>query len=1841
MVVFNKKLLLSLFISLFCCGFGAMKRAVAMRAEQDYRDIFSRVVGILGRYFSAGKKDGEYYDYFLKGLGENLEEQKEKLESIDSKNNLNVDSSSSSSSSSSVDTSADIDFKIFAESQSSRVHALMDVAEAVLGHGYYNYCTFFNSKTLASVLGLERGIDDAEELARELNNVFNSLFSSIAGGEGCYSGMTLLEKAQSLIDRFIRIKTYNNPDDNFALLGLIRQIEMLLEINKKYLFIEEEEEEEEEEEKEKEKEKEDATDNQDNDESNRNKNPKHAPQIRRKVIRSSSDIPADAIIFDYLDAARCTGLDVKKANNAKGVLIVNKRKIDFSSFTQAIMRLRKYLLLDCQTVDIVTSEDATIKDAPEDQNSSENIYADQPEDIADIEPDSLKNYAKSKAENQNENFDALMKIIIANTDKDITNQCIQFVELHNRHIIVSYLESKYKEMCDLLIRENNGGKKKEISTAISEFVKETAQFIMVNENFSILQWETNRTLINVVERCRENFEKVIAQLTEKLTAFDGNYPQFKDLNLVAGINQIKNEGERYLGRIKNNHQVLAFEKNDGGNIGSGERQVAIDMEHDDDAQKQIEKDAEKNIEVAKDIQNSLQMETRIVEGKTNEILKLLQLISKVSVDELSPDSLTFDLPITQTDAYKFFFNVPSKKREKPPDSQKSSPLDGDANTSNEPIFHSQITTLAKNMGNIQETCARIIKCTIKEKEKKEGEEEEEKEKEKKEERNEWKNSLDTLLNFKNLFELNFFSDFYFLDECFHVTKNEVSFFDFICGRPEAMLIVWDPAPSDDVEYYDIDKKLPGVEEESKVTNEGEKEEEKKAKEENPSGEKDAPEKISAMPGYATNGIRDNRVKVIFIPTSQVGNFKQAVQKKFLTNCLLMGCGQNSLDIRIGNWNDADTQTELPPHVSTFIEQRAQWMNSFMCGEIGQLISPNSETTTISLFNLLRMENNEFKVDFYGSEIRKHIHLFLATSAAHFAFNTNEVESYFLRIYTNSILDKNLLVDEALRLYHARLGVSESSTPSEVFRNFAANLYENPSNTYVYSAEIAKVYADYAVAGIDFESEDFRKFAITLEDQIVRIIVGNSDDEKSRILTAISEYVLWNIIREHSYLNKESSIDCSIRHWSMPDVDEEKTEGKTNEEKAEEKKIDGDSAKENAVKVGLTASENAWRIILYVLKDLFADGREAAFDPLQSATHPLSFAAYMCWHLKDANDTVSFEKTFAGLRQTQNEKNCIDCNALMECNYILITKENIDKFPIAEWEDKNVFNDKKYWNAFSWLILRLFNLCEFEELDSAFPQGTKRREMLYFALSQCSLAEENVLRSDEKIEPKKLQWILEKMKECSLGDAIAKGIANIIGNKKPFVPAQEAVGLVYQHQPIRDVLVEKQYLHILKNCETDSIDAYGLIFPDTTTINQFKHIGLVYKLRDYLTLYWNYSNLINAQPEIPKNTPWEKLFALLSKNPCEFIANCTKKQFDCLVNFMGSSNSENKELMISIIDTMVIQSIEVLRLKMSDNQFDLNVVRNFFEILLTALEDPSVAKISPEATAIIFSIPDIAARFMENLAKKINIEVAFRYCEYATNFLVPGKTVLFDLAYPYMDRQIIRQSLENWVENKDGYGNEKARYVMRKIQKINFNDFVNLLYAGNSYELTPIFDFAVLNSILNINRLNDQQLTCALYYYKYLSDERVKEITLTDLWKAIAEFNIGSFSFSGYGSFSQINAAEDFCPISKFYQIFFSSYFETEKCNHESRMEILSIGKGFVLFYAAKYLKPFSEKKANDTEIIQDFYAATFNFFQSLPSNELAFFYRPSLLAPMRLKKKYFSLNFSPMPKIRQIFQQSL
>jgi hypothetical protein len=266
MVVFNKKLLLSLFISLFWCGFGTMKRAVATEtmalrraAEREYRKIFLRVAGILKEYFETDKKAAEDSDFF-EGLKKNLEKQKEKLKSIDSKNNLNVDSSSSSSSSSSVGTSAGSNFNIFVESQSLRVHVLMNVAETSLErnvfNSYYNdhysngNYNFFNSETLANVLNLTEDVDNMnmEELAKDLNNMFSGLFFSIIEryGKGPYSSdMTTFNSIWIFTAYLCKVGDPHNSNNNFALFGLMEQIIMLSNINRAIISRKKEEEEEE------------------------------------------------------------------------------------------------------------------------------------------------------------------------------------------------------------------------------------------------------------------------------------------------------------------------------------------------------------------------------------------------------------------------------------------------------------------------------------------------------------------------------------------------------------------------------------------------------------------------------------------------------------------------------------------------------------------------------------------------------------------------------------------------------------------------------------------------------------------------------------------------------------------------------------------------------------------------------------------------------------------------------------------------------------------------------------------------------------------------------------------------------------------------------------------------------------------------------------------------------------------------------------------------------------------------------------------------------------------------------------------------------------------------------------------------------------------------------------------------------------------------------------------------------------------------------------------------------------------------------------------------------------
>ncbi|MDR1437988.1 MAG: hypothetical protein LBI69_02920 [Puniceicoccales bacterium] len=205
----------------------------------------------------------------------------------------------------------------------------------------------------------------------------------------------------------------------------------------------------------------------------------------------------------------------------------------------------------------------------------------------------------------------------------------------------------------------------------------------------------------------------------------------------------------YIKRIKDDHKILAFEN---GNRSTGERLICKD--EDSDAQRQHEKE----LELEKNTQNTLQKQIGFPKEKIDVLFTLFELIARIEADELS-EKPEFALPEAEINAYEFFF-----KNAKP---------------------NSGITTLKNNMENVHASCRDIVNKLRK------NTDEQEK-------------SLDILEKFKRLFDLKFFSDFYFLNECFNLSKNEISFFDFHCGRPEAMLIVWDTALVDE-QYYDIDK----------------------------------------------------------------------------------------------------------------------------------------------------------------------------------------------------------------------------------------------------------------------------------------------------------------------------------------------------------------------------------------------------------------------------------------------------------------------------------------------------------------------------------------------------------------------------------------------------------------------------------------------------------------------------------------------------------------------------------------------------------------------------------------------------------------------------------------------------------------------------------------------------------------------------------------------------------------------------------------------------------------------------------------------------------------------------
>ncbi|MDR1437987.1 MAG: hypothetical protein LBI69_02915 [Puniceicoccales bacterium] len=793
-----------------------------------------------------------------------------------------------------------------------------------------------------------------------------------------------------------------------------------------------------------------------------------------------------------------------------------------------------------------------------------------------------------------------------------------------------------------------------------------------------------------------------------------------------------------------------------------------------------------------------------------------------------------------------------------------------------------------------------------------------------------------------------------------------------------------------------------------------------------------------MPGYSKNGSRDERVKVIFIPTDQIGRFSDAIQKKLLTNCLLISCGKNPLGIGMQSLScaGAEAQAEgtgtVPAYVNTFVSQRAQWMDCFLCGEINQLITKKTENITVALFDLLRMGNNEHGNKFYGSKIREIIHLFFITSSIHFLMSISEIDDHYTKIYDSLILNMGVVAENSMEAYYEDLCIYENSTASDVFEIISA-IYDTINGAtgstfkkkFLNLAGIVEIYTKYGVGNIDFHSVEFHKFAVILEDQIARIVSQN-DIDKPRISTSISEYALWNIIRGHSYLDWKNEIDNSKRQWSMPD------EG-------------------NTAAIDLTASENAWRIVRYMLKNLFSEGKD--FEPLESAFHPLSYAAYVCWNLKVNSKTPNFETIFAELRQTENERNSIDLQAFKKYDYTLITRGNMSRFPIEKWEAKNIFDDGKYWNAFSFLMIRIFNLCKIEEINEWFPPNTNRRKMLFFALSQCDPAEENVLSSTEKFDAEKFGWILEDVKQLGNFREVSRKIAEIIDRNDTYIDVQDAKNLIMNCTPLRAAMIGKQYFHILKKCISVPMDDCASLFPDLNIAANLNHIGLIYKLREYNIAYtcngtqcvwphlWSYAQLhYTTNCEIPNKLPGEKLFALYYNRPSDFIDNCTSAQFTCLVEFLGKNCDRDEGLIKRVISGIDENYMLILRKRQCAPET--TSIDKFLTILLVEIAKPTNAELTDSMISIINNAPDIAQKFAREIAGKIKIaSQLFLTCNPKLGIVNADEIILFNDIYPLIDCEKLHQYLSEKFEDESFRGELQRRMkIMEKIQVEPFHYF---------------------------------------------------------------------------------------------------------------------------------------------------------------------------------------------------------
>jgi hypothetical protein len=191
--------------------------------------------------------------------------------------------------------------------------------------------------------------------------------------------------------------------------------------------------------------------------------------------------------FTFLDAPRATGSDPYAPRNCVGLMTFNPFALKLDSFLQAVMRLRKFLEPNGQSLDILMAKDAAEQNGLLDSGGK-------------VDPTRM------------------LALAIKTTADDVVQQRLHatLLQIHERP--KKFLENEFRVLREKIAGEENDERKKLIEANLARLRAHAAEIFLDREDFSLGKWSSIRKWCKAEKTYGELWKQEIARLDVCLKA---------------------------------------------------------------------------------------------------------------------------------------------------------------------------------------------------------------------------------------------------------------------------------------------------------------------------------------------------------------------------------------------------------------------------------------------------------------------------------------------------------------------------------------------------------------------------------------------------------------------------------------------------------------------------------------------------------------------------------------------------------------------------------------------------------------------------------------------------------------------------------------------------------------------------------------------------------------------------------------------------------------------------------------------------------------------------------------------------------------------------------------------------------------------------------------------------------------------------------------------------------------------------------------------------------------------------------------------------------------------------